>query len=515
MESSYLSCFRMRESITDERRNNGDLKNDYRSPIESDYGRLVFSSAFRRLHDKTQVFPLTTNDNIHSRLTHSIEVASVGKSFALKICKDRKVAEKLKLDVSNIYDWKNVSTLMEVICLAHDIGNPPLGHFGETAIQNYFSELFEKLKCDLENNNMSNFIIQSERERQCVGACEMDSNNWKNSICDFINKKNLTYYDYTQFDGNAEGFRILTKLQFLNDLFGLNLTAASLAAGVKYPNFAGMKRLKKTDDGYNICLSKHGIFYTEKEYLNIIMKNCGLANIGNESYRRHPFSYLMEAADSICYLLMDIEDAISKGWLSYSDMKIMLQQMKLGKAIVSRAGNHFKENDPPKKKIVQLRTELMSSMVETCFDNFKKNLDKIIEGNYNRELLFEKDGLGMLLQEYSRINVYNHKEIETLELTGSAVISGLLDYYIKYLFHRDESYRMHAKHILSKSVFMATLQEHLYLVNSKQNAWDEYEDFDPKDLTFEEKFRIVRDHVACMTDKYALEQFRKISGQQI
>ena len=491
------------------------MKNDLRNPIESDYGRLVFSPAFRRLHDKTQVFPLTNNDNIHSRLTHSIEVASVGKSFALKICGDQEVAAKLGIDINDVRQWRSVATLMEVICLAHDIGNPPLGHFGETAIQNYFSDLFSTLKSDLSKDNISNCIIRSEIERHNIKVNPGDEipENIKIMIGSFVEGKNYTYYDYTQFDGNAEGFRVLTKLQFLNDLYGLNLTAASLASSVKYPNVAA--KAKGAKDDHPISLSKHGIFYTERNYLDAVMKACMIESIDDFSYYRHPFSYLMEAADSICYLLMDLEDAVCKGWLSYYDVAAMLAQTKEGELIVKRAGNHFKENDPPKKKIVQLRTEMMASMVKECFENFKKNLDKIIQGTYNAELLFEKQGIGTLIQRYSRAKVYSHKEIETLELTGNAVISGLLDYYIKYLFHHDKSYRMHAKHVLSTTVFMTTLQEHLYYEGSTIPAWDIYDDFDPKELAFEEKLRIIRDHIACMTDKYALEQYRRLSGQII
>ena len=181
-----------------------------------------------------------------------------------------------------------------------------------------------------------------------------------------------------------------------------------------------------------------------------------------------------------------------------------------------RAGNHFKDNDPDKKKVVQLRTELMISLVNECFENFKKHFDEIERGEYKEELMFEKkDGLGKLLQNFSRAKVYSHKEIEALELTGSAVITGLLDYYVKYLFHHEESYRLHAKHTLSKAVFLTTLQEHLWFEKSSKPAWDEYDDFDPLNLAFEEKLRIIRDHVACMTDKYALDQYRKLSGQTI
>jgi dGTPase len=506
-----LSYYRIRESKTDERRKVGDLKGDLRSPIESDYGRLVFSSAFRRLHDKTQVFPLTTNDNIHSRLTHSMEVASVGRSFALMICGDENIANKLGYKMNDMQLWKNVSALMEVICLAHDIGNPPLGHFGETAIQNYFQDLFARLKYDVENGNVGNIIIASEMERAGHKGDAIIPEPLKTNIVNFVNGKNKTVLDYTQFDGNAEGFRILTKLQFLNDLHGLNLTSASLAAFVKYPNVGTKKKNAQK------AKSKHGVFYTERDYLKEVMMNCGIDNIDDDSYNRHPFAYLMEAADTICYLLMDLEDAISKGWLTYKDVTDKLKSIKKGDEIVKRAGNHFKENDPEKKKIVQLRTELMISLVNDSFGHFKDNFDKINSGEYHKELVFhdEEKSLGKLIQDFSRARVYSHKEIEALELTGSSVITGLFDYYIRYLFHHDKSYRMHAKHTLSKSVFMTTLLEHLLFENSSKTAWDAYDDFDPKDFAFEEKLRIIRDHVACMTDKYAVEQYRKLSGQSI
>lgn len=514
VKKDFFSYDRIRDSKTDERRKTGDLNSDLRSPIESDYGRLVFSSAFRRLHDKTQVFPLTNNDNIHSRLTHSMEVSSLGRSFALKVCGDEDMAQKLGFEGNDVTLWKNVTSLLEVICLAHDIGNPPLGHFGETAIQNYFTDLFSELGMDLKEGDVSNCIIRSEIERAGAKIEDGVPQSVKETIESFVQGKNKTYFDYAQFDGNAEGFRILTKLQFLNDLYGLNLTAASLAASVKYPNVAS--KIKKGKEGNQISQSKHGVFFTERDYLDEVMGACGIEKINEFSYYRHPLSFLMEAADTICYLLMDLEDAISKGWLTYYDVTSMLKRTKKGDAVVRRAGNHFKENDPEKKKVVQLRTELMATLVNDSFETFKSHFDDIVEGRYNDELVFEKGTeIGELLQTFSRAKVYSHREIEALELTGSAVITGLFDYYLKYLFHKEKSYRMHAKHTLSKAVFMTTLQEHLQFEKSTKPAWDVYDDFDPKDLTFEEKLRIIRDHVACMTDKYAVEQYRKLSGQNI
>lgn len=510
-----ISKDRLRKSETDIRRSSGNLSFDLRSPLESDYGRLVFSSAFRRLHDKTQVFPLTTNDNIHSRLTHSIEVASVGKSFAVSILHDQKVLEAFKSEgVPDEQLWRDLPVLMEVICLAHDIGNPPLGHFGEVAIQCYFSKIFEQLREDIKGdadiNNSSNPIILSELKSE--RNKDKNSETIKKDIMEFLDGINQTKFDYIYFDGNAEGFRVLTKLQFLNDLYGLNLTCSSLASSLKYPNLGQPNEDKKVAIG----LHKHGVFATEKDALMEVMKKCGIPPINEESFIRHPLSFLMEAADTICYLLMDLEDAVSKGWVSFDDIKTLLESCPAGKKIVQEAGNHYTGNDPQKKKMVQLRSELMSHFVKVAYSNFSNNFDDIVIGKYKKELVKDdSNGLAKLLGNFSVARVYSHKEIENLELTGDAVITGLLDYYVKFLFHENKKFRFRCKHVISKTIFLTTLQEHIDYFGLGTKAWNVYEEFDPIELTFEEKFRIIRDHVACMTDKYAVEQFQKLSGQKL
>lgn len=197
-----------------------------RNQYESDFGRVIFSPALRRMHDKTQVFPLNTNDNIHTRLTHSMEVMSVGYSLGIGICNHAdflKRISSLKGSFNkNIY--RTIPVILKSSCLLHDIGNPPFGHFGETIIQNYFRELFEK------NKTISSDMTSEERN-------------------DFIN-----------FDGNAQGFRVITKLQALNDLHGLNLTSASLASYLKYPN-------TNPPDKKRIETKKTGVFYSEKKIL--------------------------------------------------------------------------------------------------------------------------------------------------------------------------------------------------------------------------------------------------------
>lgn len=216
-----FSSKRLRHSQTDGRRANHEMKFDSRSPIESDLGRVIFSSACRRLHDKTQVFPLTSDDNIHSRLTHSMEVMSIGRSFALNLFEMEEFKAKIGVDSNNVEQCvrglRDLESLLSTICLAHDIGNPPFGHFGETALQCYFSNLFEELEDDLKHNR-ANKDFHRELILNMLKTTETDKHDKLiQDLEDFLADNSLAKFDYIYFDGNAQGFRVLTKLQFLND----------------------------------------------------------------------------------------------------------------------------------------------------------------------------------------------------------------------------------------------------------------------------------------------------------
>ena len=434
-----FSSKRLRPSQTDGRRANHEMKFDSRSPIESDLGRVIFSSACRRLHDKTQVFPLTSDDNIHSRLTHSMEVMSIGRSFALNLFGMDEFKKKMGIEPNdvekNLRGLRDLDSLMATICLAHDIGNPPFGHFGETALQCYFSNLFEELKDDLKHNKESK-DFHNELILGMLKTTEPEKHDQViQKLSEFLGGDSLTKLDYTKFDGNAQGFRVLTKLQFLNDLYGLNLTSASLASFIKYPNFGSIDKKR------NISTKKHGVFSTEQNELKKVMSNCGILALGDTAYYRHPFSYLMEAADTICYLIMDYEDAISKGWVRYEDFKAILKNDPDGALVLKETEKHFNENAPSKKKMVQLRTELMNHFVNVSIKNFMGHYAEIKAGNYNKELVFDggnQENLATKIQNACRKNIYSNPEIESLELTGNAVLTGIIDYYMKYLFSSRE-----------------------------------------------------------------------------
>lgn len=303
MWSKYLNDKRLRKSNADASRKTMSSNIDIRNAYESDFGRVVFSAASRRLHDKTQVFPLTDDDNIHSRLTHSLEVMNIGLSFSIYLSGNKTFCEKTELREIGV--MRIINPILKTACLVHDIGNPPFGHFGEEVFQDYFKNLFQSLRDELNGknttSNLARHIIQSLQDEK------------KEELNNFLNDTDWCS-DYCAFDGNAEGLRVLTKLQYIGDLYGLNLTTATLASSLKYPNIG-----QPIKDG-NIAQHKHGVFSTERETVKKIAESCDLA-VDNSQFKRHPLTFLVEAADSICYLVMDIEDAISKGWLDAKDVR--------------------------------------------------------------------------------------------------------------------------------------------------------------------------------------------------
>ncbi|EJU31656.1 MULTISPECIES: dGTP triphosphohydrolase [Capnocytophaga] len=441
-----------------------ERQKDSRNEFESDFGRIIFSPALRRMHDKTQVFPLTTDDNIHSRLTHSMEVMSVGYSLGVRISEDEKIKQKFsgKEDL-----FREIPIIMKNICLIHDIGNPPFGHFGETVIQNYFKELFEADK---------NAVEQKKQDKP---------------------KFNLTpdqKRDFLNFDGNAQGLRVLTKLQSLNDDKGLNLTYATLAAYIKYPNYGDK-------DKSRIATKKTGVFHSEKAYFEKIMEGCGLKN--GVQYIRHPFCYLMEAADSICYLTMDIEDAYSKKLITLDEFYNKIKTNPLVsdniKKIYEDISGYYK-NDIT--KIVNFRIALIQALTNLAYDNFIKNIDKMEAGDYNEELIFDDEsGLAKILQGIFIERIASYREINSLEVTGHSVIKGLLDYYIYFLFHSNKDYQKRAEQLISNSISKAIFTE------NHCNSLDELNDY--------YKLKLIVDFITGMTDQYALDHYQKISGQKI
>jgi dGTPase len=440
--------------LNDQRIRKSTREDTSRNHFESDFGRTIFSPATRRMHDKTQVFPLSADDHIHTRLTHSMEVMAIGHSLGIRICEDPSFQKLVGKD-RDIF--REIPVILKNACLLHDIGNPPFGHFGETVIQNYFKKHFSS----------SNAVTLTDKEKE----------------------------DFIFFDGNAQGFRIITKLQILNDDCGLNLTYATLGAFLKYPNYGEI--------GEKISNKKRGIFQSEKDYMHKVADACG--TIIDSSFVRHPLSYLMEAADSICYSVMDIEDGFNKGWYKFDYIKQSLSHIDGIPEIIKDVELKLNGYGNESTSMVNFRIALINRLVNLAVKNFLTHIDLIMEGSYNNELIYDDNTkLAEALKTFCIKNIFPQREITTLELTGHSVLTGLLDYYIEFIFKEWKDYTKRAAGLISESVLRAAYLENKLPANSTINDLNNYY-----------KLRVIVDFISGMTDQFALNHYQKLSGQKI
>lgn len=432
----------------------------------SDRGRVIFSASFRRLSQKTQVFALSM-DGARTRLTHSLEVAHVGTYIVDEVFKKLDALEKKSDDGDiNINSWKEIRweerlairSFVEVSCLVHDIGNPPFGHFGERAICNWF---------DLHKT----------------------STWFKNSIT----KQDLSY-DFLGFDGNKQGFRILTRLQRnSDDEFGLNLTATQLASTIKYPSLSAEKPTK--------C----SFFQSEADIKNDIWENLGL-----KSAERHPLSLIMEAADDIAYCVSDLEDAAEKNIVSEQDLIRAFGQ-----------GINF---SPLSKGITKARTNLTNSLVQFVADQF---INRIRDGRLcaSDPLLEGKDELKNL-RDVTSERVYSSRIVLSNEITGYKVIQGLLDSFVPLLKMPADNFRKlalafenrktiytddlsHTLKLCTQEPSLVSLFPRKHLAIYREAATTE------KEPELFHRIHLIIDFVAGMTDDFALNTYRLLSGQTI
>ena len=467
---------------------------DKRSPYESDFGRVIFSAAARRMHDKTQVFPLTSGDYVHTRLTHSLEVMNIAVSLGSSLCRNEEFIALYKTQVPELE--QKICAVLKTAAFVHDIGNPPFGHYGEETIQNYFNDEIWKEYLVVKNKDLD------EDQKNALKA-EL----WK--------EYNDHKIDFTEFDGNAEGFRILTKGQYLGDLHGLNLTFAALGAYLKYPN-EGVK----DKNGY-VGKHKHGIFATEHEVFQKVIKACNMQK-EDGTIKRHPLSFLVEAADSICYTAMDLEDGINTGkinmdgvckWVddyimnnaNHADFVSDMMQdgifsiMKLLK---------IKEVPYKKKNDVDFRVALIGYFVNLTLTNYINNLQAIDEGTYSKELL-EDDPLMVFeaLKVYECEKLFSDRTIVSAELAGRSVLNGLLDLVLEKVLIVDPG--------KDERIYRMMSDSGLKLVHHECGLYDPMKEpfvLKVKELPLYFRLRLVVDWISGMTDKYAVEMYQKLSG---
>lgn len=345
-----------------------------RSHFHKDQDRIIFSSAFRRLGRKTQVHPMALNDHIHTRLTHSIEVGSLGRSLGIR------VGELIQAQLPEWASAYDIGMIVQSACLAHDIGNPPFGHAGEYAIRDWF-----------------------KRQSDSHLLAGLDA------------KERL---DLMTFEGNAQGFRVVTRIE--NHLFdgGLRLTYPTLGALLKYPWSAEHADKK----------GKFSAYQTELEILNKLGKELGLINQGENHWCRHPLTYLMESADDICYAILDLEDAIELNILSFDEIKPILLKL-CGDSSFDAA--IFNSQASARRKISALRGKAMEFMVGSAVDAYMQNQHLIMRGEYQGELLNDghpavKEGL-QEAKSLARERVFPDTRKTELEVGAYTTLGVLLE----------------------------------------------------------------------------------------
>ncbi len=419
-------------------------RHDDRTEFKRDYDRLIFSAPFRRLQNKTQVFPLPGSVFVHNRLTHSLEVASVGMSLGNDVSRAL-CAKNPEFTDTMITE---IGQIVATACLAHDLGNPPFGHSGEKAIQTFFTE------------GKGHYL------KEKVSAQFWD--------------------DITHFEGNANAFRLLTHQFKGRRPGGFVMTYSTLASIVKYPHSSSAAGKK----------GKFGFFNSEVETYQRIADEMGIFRIsaGNEPLRyvRHPLVYLVEAADDICYEIMDLEDAHKLKILSFnetSDMMLQFFDEKTQKHILQRIEDE--QLTDPNEQIQYLRACVIGKLENECVNTFLANEEAILSGTFTGSLIDHiAEGLRKAYQyctKISKAQIYKSKPVLDVELSGYHIMATLMELMIEAIEHPERYYS----------------QQLIGRVSSQY-------DIDSDDL--ETRIMAVIDYISGMTDVYALDVYQKICG---
>ena len=380
-------------------------QDETRLGFEVDYDRIIFSSEFRGLQDKTQVVPLSKTDFVHTRLTHSLEVSVVGRSLGRKV---GQLLLKKHPHLENVHGYKmnDFGAIVAAAALAHDIGNPPFGHSGEKAIGAYFK--------DGDGAEFKKHLTEKE------------------------------YQDLCDFEGNANGFKILTESREGRD-GGLRLSYATLGAFMKYPKESLPK--KPTN---HIVDKKYGFFQSEKKMFEDVASELGLIKRHNDylSYQRHPLAFLVEAADDICYTIIDFEDGINLGLIQEEYALEYLINLVRGK-IITENYNALKTTED---RISYLRALAIGTLIDEAASMFMKHEEAILEGKFETALLDVSQYKAQIkdIISISIKNVYQSKEVINKEIAGYEILNQLLKSFGKMAYqYFDENMSSYDKLLLS------------------------------------------------------------------
>ena len=441
--------------FTNQRTGKNPATSAARTDFQRDFDRIIFSAAFRRLQNKTQVFPLPGSVFVHNRLTHSLEVSSVGRSMGNVIgefiCQN--FTNDLNDEAKNFYQH-NLHNVIAAACLCHDVGNPAFGHSGEDAIASYFEK----------NENELKFKF-NEKE----------------------------WADLVNFEGNANAIRVLTHQQKGKDEGGTQLTYTTLASIAKYPceSIAKKKGI--------IHRKKFGFFQNEKETFLDIAKSVNLKQESEEPviFKRHPFVWLVEAADDICYNIIDMEDAHRLGIVSTSDCEnLFFDLIRSENSNTDRVEQKLVNLTNANERISYLRAKVINGLINKSIELYKSNFSKIIEGNLDKALLdiYKSENKSLQqIESFSIEKIYGHKAVIEIENAGYNVMNELLDHFIPPVLKENSKRKSYDKMALK--------------LLPQQFVYEEGNDY--------QKVLGVIDFVSGMTDNFATDLYRKIKGIDI
>lgn len=413
------------------------VRDPNRSEFHRDYDRIVFSTAFRRLGRKTQVHPFSVNDHVHSRLTHSIEVSSVGRSLAIT------VFHLIKQHLPKHFNEYHFGMILQSACLAHDIGNPPFGHAGEAAIREWF-----------------------RKNRASAPLKDLSDKEMK---------------DFENFDGNAQGHRILSKLEYHFLDGGMRLTYATIGSMIKYPRLASFG-------------TPTSIFSTEADLYRETANVLGLPEIETGRWVRHPLSFLLEAADDICYSILDVEDAIELGILSFAEVRPMFIYLCGDEVNVDK---EFEENGQNFRDFLSsIRGHAIQNLIDDIAQVFVNHYDEIMAGKLDKSLIDLSRSETMegirIAKRLGRERIYPDRRKTELEVGSYTTLSTVLDAFISGVYE----FRLYGKNSYRADRIVR-------LIGQAKIG---------QSVSSVEAYHQVLDFVSGMTDNYAIYLARQIGG---
>jgi dGTPase len=416
-----------------------------RTEFSRDYDRIIFSSAFRRLQDKTQVFPLAKSDYVRTRLTHSLEVASVGRSLGMLAAE---VIVRRQPDLQSSIVPQDVGTILATACLAHDIGNPPFGHAGESAIQEWF-----------DSSSAINDIGGAERN------------------------------DLLKFEGNAQGFRTLCTLQQAPQRGGLQLTSAVLGAFTKYPRASEVD----ASQAQGISGKKFGFMQSEADLFAELAEELGLVRKagGPAAWHRHPLAFLVEAADDICYHVMDVEDGYKAACLSFEEVAELHRPW-----LTDERWERAARVEDVGRRVEYFRAVTVDQMVRDAVQAFDDHYDGLMEGSFDSELsaCIPRSQQFKAFKDVAKRKVYSAKPVVEIEACGFEVIAGLLGAFVGALEAKAKKLPRHQARSRTLLGLMPKTAAELESISAYQRTL------------------LATDFVSGMTDSFAVELYQRIRG---